>query len=169
MANRRAQLFVLIIVILILVGMISYLSYKRIHMTTTPSARSLVSSISSSKTLSSIFYTGKTQKCTALDASGITETYYMKGDTVHGEFSSQSTQTINLLADGSLVYIWVGSQTKGSSMPETDNDTINSVMQANGIPGFNSNAKRNLQCTQWSADPSVLGAPYKIVFTPVNK
>jgi len=37
------------------------------------------------------------------------------------------------------------------------------------MPGFDINAVKNQQCTQWSANPSVLGAPYQIVFTPVNK
>ncbi len=169
MTKQRTLLFIFILLILIIVGISSYLFYKKPNTTTTPSTRSLPTAPSSSKNLKSIFYTGRAQKCIAQEANGITETYYMSGNTVHGEFSSSGTQTINLLADGSLVYIWVGSQTKGSSMPESDTNTINSVMQADGISEFNSNAKRNLQCISWTANPSVLGAPYAVVFTPVNK
>src|ERR1700722_8462972 len=117
MAKRRIPLFFLIIV-----GISSYILYKKPNMTPLPSTRPF-SSTSGSKQLESIFHTGKTQKCTVLDANGITETYYMSGATVHGEFSSHGMQTINLLADGALVYIWVGSKMKGSSMPELDANT----------------------------------------------
>jgi len=115
------------------------------------------------------FLSGKTQQCTVQDSNGSVETYYMTGVTVRADFSSSNAgQKVHLYADGETVYLWVGSENKGVSVPEIDASAINTVLKADGMSGFDVNAKRNLQCTKWVGKPSSLAVPYTVVFTPVK-
>jgi len=161
-----------ILIVAIIIGLLGYSFYKRTSQhgptgLSTPTSSTATQGVPTK--LSNVLHTGKTQKCTLQSGNQTIETYYMNGLTVRADFLSPTTkQTVHLLADGSLAYIWVGSETKGSSMPESDTKSINTAMQTDGLPGFYINAKRNVQCAPWKSDPAVLGAPYTVVFTPVK-
>lgn len=177
--KKQQMLFIIVLVMLIFIGILSLLIYKKTSSqstitTTTPAPTiplsATIAPTTNPKALNNVLHLAKTQKCTVTDTNGITETYYMSGTMIRAEYASSNIkQKVQLLADGELVYIWVDSTNKGSSIDELDTDTVNSVMQEKGLSGFDINAKRNLQCQKWTANPAVLAAPYTVVFTSINK
>jgi len=163
-----------ILILIIIVGIIGYSFYKKIS---TPHSPTGLSTLTASVTptvvdysVNKVFRTSKTQECIVQSGNETIEKYYINGQTVNAEFFSPTTgQTVHLLMDGSLAYVWIGSETKGSSMAASDIHSINTVMQNDGLPGFDITAKKSLQCIPWKADLSLLGAPYTVIFTPVGK
>jgi hypothetical protein len=177
MKKQNVSVLIIIVVVLVFLGMIGYLYYVKgqqkkpvVHAINESTASATVAAPKSTTiNLNNILLSGKNQKCT-LQKNGTNQTYYMHELTVRVDLaSSTSRHKVSFLADGEDVYIWAQGSKNGVSIPEQNTNAINSVIQKDGIPGFDINAVKNLKCTPWVADYAVLGAPNSVNFTPYKK
>ncbi len=116
--------------------------------------------------IKNILFSRTNKQCNFKDDTNSFGTLYIGKDSVRGDFSVQSGQTItksHLISNGTTAYIWMDGNDTGIKTTLAKTESTIKDQKTVDI-----NKPVDYQCSEWKIDGSVLAVPFNVKFTDIS-